>query len=95
MTFRLFGFPFVYTFNVLDEGYSRNTSCAVNYISTFVTKYVWYSSKPKSRQHIWVVCYPNMIWLGLIIKVMETEDAIKNIQSRGKKSGVNPGAREG
>jgi len=59
-----------------------------------VEKYMWYSSKSKSRGHIWVVCYPNMIWLGLIIKVMETENAIKNRQSRGKKTGVNRGARE-
>lgn len=41
-----------------------------------------------------MVCYPNMIWLGLIIKVMETEDAIKNRQSRGNKIGVNRDARE-
>ena len=59
-----------------------------------MTKYVWYSSKPKSRQHIWMACYPNMIWLGLIIKVIETKDAIKNRQSRGMKTGVNQAARE-
>jgi hypothetical protein len=35
-----------------------------------------------------------MIWLGLIIKVIETKDAIKNRQSRGMKTGVNRAARE-
>ena len=41
-----------------------------------------------------MVCYPSMIWLGLIIKVMKTKDAIKNRQSRGKETGVNRAARE-
>ena len=41
-----------------------------------------------------MACYPNMIWLGLIIKVIETKDAIKNRQSRGMKTGVNQAARE-
>jgi len=30
-----------------DEGYSRNASCALNYISTFLTKIDWLMSNVK------------------------------------------------
>jgi hypothetical protein len=37
-------------FEVLDEGYSRNAPCALNYISTFLFKNQWSKKTSKGMQ---------------------------------------------